>query len=86
MQKILFFKNSDSDPVWDLELSSPSVFHLPAPGRDPKTILLLICDLSTFMILGNLNLELYCDTVPKTCENFIKLAQKGYYNGTVFHR
>lgn len=36
--------------------------------------------------LGNLNLELYCDTVPKTCENFIKLAQKGYYNGTVFHR
>jgi len=35
---------------------------------------------------GNLNLELYCDTVPKTCENFIKLAQKGYFNGTIFHR
>jgi len=35
---------------------------------------------------GSLNLELYCDTVPKTCENFLKLAAKGYYNGTIFHR
>jgi len=35
---------------------------------------------------GPLNLELYCDVVPKTCENFLKLCAKGYYNGTVFHR
>lgn len=36
--------------------------------------------------LGPLNLELHCEYVPKTCENFIKLCQKGYYNGTIFHR
>ncbi|XP_023321470.1 peptidyl-prolyl cis-trans isomerase-like 2 [Eurytemora carolleeae] len=36
--------------------------------------------------LGPLNLELYCDTVPKTCENFLKLCAKGYYNNTIFHR
>lgn len=24
--------------------------------------------------------------VPKTCENFLILAEAGYYNGTVFHR
>ena len=36
--------------------------------------------------LGPLNLELHCDMVPKACENFIKLCQKGYYNRTVFHR
>merc|ERR1719411_2442832 len=36
--------------------------------------------------LGPLNLELHCEYVPKTCENFIKLCQKGYYNGTKFHR
>ena len=36
--------------------------------------------------VGPLNLELHCDYVPKTCENFMKLAQKGYYNGTKFHR
>jgi peptidyl-prolyl cis-trans isomerase-like protein 2 len=35
---------------------------------------------------GNLNLELHCDLVPKTCENFIKLCQKNYYDGTKFHR
>nr|CUU00241.1 hypothetical transcript [Hymenolepis microstoma] len=35
---------------------------------------------------GNLNLELHCDLVPKTCENFIKLCEGGYYNDTIFHR
>ena len=35
---------------------------------------------------GPLNLELHCDIVPKTCENFMKLCQTNYYNGTVFHR
>ncbi|XP_034192700.1 RING-type E3 ubiquitin-protein ligase PPIL2 [Osmia lignaria lignaria] len=35
---------------------------------------------------GALNLELHCDLVSKTCENFIKLCQRGYYNGTKFHR
>ena len=36
--------------------------------------------------VGPLNLELHCEYVPKTCENFIKLCQKGYYDGTKFHR
>ncbi|ERL84928.1 hypothetical protein D910_02351 [Dendroctonus ponderosae] len=36
--------------------------------------------------LGMLNLELYCDQVPKTCENFLKHCENGYYNGTKFHR
>ncbi|XP_014284578.1 RING-type E3 ubiquitin-protein ligase PPIL2 [Halyomorpha halys] len=36
--------------------------------------------------LGPLNVELHCNIVPKTCENFIKLCQKGYYNSTIFHR
>lgn len=35
---------------------------------------------------GALNLELHCDLVPKTCENFVKHCQNGYYNGTKFHR
>jgi len=35
---------------------------------------------------GPLNLELNCDVCPKACENFMKLCQAGYYNGTVFHR
>lgn len=36
--------------------------------------------------LGALNVELHCNIVPKTCENFIKHCQDGYYDGTKFHR
>ncbi|XP_021370894.1 peptidyl-prolyl cis-trans isomerase-like 2 [Mizuhopecten yessoensis] len=36
--------------------------------------------------MGDLNLELYCHQVPRTCHNFIKLCASGYYTGTVFHR
>ena len=35
---------------------------------------------------GPLNVELHCEYVPKACENFIRLCQKGYYDGTKFHR
>lgn len=36
--------------------------------------------------MGPLNLELFCEQVPKTCENFLKHCVNGYYNGTQFHR
>lgn len=32
------------------------------------------------------NLELFYDKAPKSVENFIKLAQSDFYNGTIFHR
>ncbi len=35
---------------------------------------------------GNIELKLKPDIAPKTCENFEKLAEKGYYNGLIFHR
>ncbi|MBI4432683.1 MAG: peptidylprolyl isomerase [Candidatus Omnitrophica bacterium] len=36
--------------------------------------------------LGTIELALYPDVAPKTTENMIKLAEKGYYNGIIFHR
>lgn len=36
--------------------------------------------------LGDINLELHTDQVPKTCHNFLLLCERGYYNNTVFHR
>jgi peptidyl-prolyl cis-trans isomerase B (cyclophilin B) len=30
--------------------------------------------------------ELYEDIAPKTVENFVELAEKGFYDGTIFHR
>lgn len=35
---------------------------------------------------GAVEIQLKVELAPKTCENFIKLAQKGYYNGLIFHR
>ena len=35
---------------------------------------------------GSITLKLYPDVAPKTCENFIGLAKKGYYDGVIFHR
>ncbi len=35
---------------------------------------------------GNIEVALWPEVAPKACENFIRLAGKGYYNGTIFHR
>jgi peptidyl-prolyl cis-trans isomerase B (cyclophilin B) len=35
---------------------------------------------------GPISVELYEDDAPKTVENFLSLARKGFYDGVVFHR
>jgi cyclophilin family peptidyl-prolyl cis-trans isomerase len=35
---------------------------------------------------GPIQIELFPDAVPKTVENFAKLAADGFYNGLIFHR
>jgi cyclophilin family peptidyl-prolyl cis-trans isomerase len=35
---------------------------------------------------GTIKFELLEEDAPKTTENFITLAQRGYYNGVIFHR
>jgi peptidylprolyl isomerase len=45
---------------------------------------------STFVVLettlGNIEIKLFPDVAPKTCENFIGLVQKDYYKDVLFHR
>jgi peptidyl-prolyl cis-trans isomerase A (cyclophilin A) len=36
--------------------------------------------------MGTLELELFEDKAPITTKNFIDLAEKGYYDGIIFHR
>ena len=36
--------------------------------------------------LGVIQMELYPDKAPKTVENFVTLAKKGFYDGIQFHR
>jgi cyclophilin family peptidyl-prolyl cis-trans isomerase len=35
---------------------------------------------------GTIRVEMLEDEAPKTTENFITLAQRGYYDGIIFHR
>jgi cyclophilin family peptidyl-prolyl cis-trans isomerase len=49
--------------------------------KDPKKTVAVI---KTNM--GNIELELYTKEAPKTVENFVTLAKKGYYKGIIFHR
>ncbi|MBV8480874.1 MAG: peptidylprolyl isomerase, partial [Actinobacteria bacterium] len=35
---------------------------------------------------GPIAVELYDDDAPKTVENFLSLARKGFYDGVIFHR
>ncbi|MCP4650455.1 MAG: peptidylprolyl isomerase [PVC group bacterium] len=35
---------------------------------------------------GNIEFKLMVDIAPKTCENFVGLIEKGYYDGIIFHR
>jgi cyclophilin family peptidyl-prolyl cis-trans isomerase len=36
--------------------------------------------------MGNIEIKLFEDKTPKTVQNFVGLAKKGYYNGVIFHR
>jgi cyclophilin family peptidyl-prolyl cis-trans isomerase len=35
---------------------------------------------------GSIEVELFDDAAPKTVQNFVKLAQDGFYDGVIFHR
>ncbi|MCR4316537.1 MAG: peptidylprolyl isomerase [Planctomycetes bacterium] len=35
---------------------------------------------------GDINVNLFDETAPKTVENFVKLANEGFYEGLAFHR
>ncbi|PBK75886.1 cyclophilin-like protein [Armillaria solidipes] len=36
--------------------------------------------------LGELKIEIFCEAVPKTAENFLALCASNYYDGCIFHR
>ena len=36
--------------------------------------------------LGNITIEFFTDDAPNHVNNFIKLSESGFYDGTIFHR
>ena len=80
---IRFF--SAPQAVLILLLSLGSAFHsaeLPAQqaavNNNPKVVI--------HTSMGDIGLELYADKAPVSVENFIRYANSGFYDGTVFHR
>ena len=45
---------------------------------------ILVATIKTNM--GDVEIKLFDELTPKTVENFVGLAKKGYYNGVIFHR
>jgi cyclophilin family peptidyl-prolyl cis-trans isomerase len=49
-------------------------------SKDQKEIVVIETNMGTFEV------AMFRAEAPKTVENFVQLAQKGYYNGIIFHR
>lgn len=64
-------------------LAPPSATPLANPPATPSgdgTTATIVTDLGTIVI------ELYTNSAPVAAQNFINLAEVGFYNGVVFHR
>jgi peptidylprolyl isomerase/peptidyl-prolyl cis-trans isomerase B (cyclophilin B) len=59
--------------------AAPSRAKKASKGKGPMAII-------TMEKGGQIEIELYPDSAPKTVENFTTLAGKGFYNGLTFHR
>ena len=67
-----------------------SIFFLPLIGQKDQTEYYPEEDQMSLVTIstsaGDIHLELDADNAPITVANFLKLAEDGYYAGTIFHR
>jgi peptidyl-prolyl cis-trans isomerase B (cyclophilin B) len=63
------------------ETAAPPGIVPPPPAQAPRPVAVLSVE-----NLGDIRIELLPEIAPATVENFIKLAEQGYYDGTTFHR
>lgn len=57
-----------------------------APTPDPELVKNTINAVIELENGDSIELELYPDLAPETVENFVELAEDGFYDGTIFHR
>jgi len=65
---------------------NPSATLLPGDGATLENAVATHVAVIDIKDYGTIQLELYGNTAPITVENFITLANSGFYNGTTFHR
>lgn len=66
--------------------SKPSSTDSPATTADPELVKNTINAVIELENGDEIRLELYPDLAPETVENFVSLAEDGFYDGTIFHR
>jgi hypothetical protein len=67
----------------------PRAPHPVSQGASADCVLLVrrcLQSVTLHTTLGDLKIEVYCDEVPRTSENFLALAASGRYDNTKFHR
>src|SRR6266545_2635688 len=64
-------------------MASPSQAQQPTPqgGKKVKQTAIVTMEKG-----GDITIEFFPEDAPKTVENFVTLAKKGFYNGLTFHR
>jgi cyclophilin family peptidyl-prolyl cis-trans isomerase len=68
----------------NLSLDSNSVNQLELPQMEIDQTKKYTAVLNTSK--GRIEIELFADKTPVTVNNFVSLARKNFYNGTIFHR
>ncbi len=88
---IMWVSNSQKTPV----TTEPVVTNAMPTLEEPTTTEKIVTEIKNTKSMttatittnkGVITLELYGSDAPKTVENFKKLANEGFYNGTRFHR
>ncbi len=63
-----------------IQLQELPVLNYTAPQPEEEIIVMKIKD------YGEIKIKLFPDLLPEACENFITLAEQGYYDELIFHR
>jgi cyclophilin family peptidyl-prolyl cis-trans isomerase len=73
------------EPSPTIEIPSPSTLQFDAPPEmQIDTDKVYIATIKT--LKGDIVIELFADRTPVTVNNFVFLAEQGFYDGTTFHR
>jgi cyclophilin family peptidyl-prolyl cis-trans isomerase len=72
--------NSSSNGKEQSKNNESTIMNAQETTQDSTTIAIIKTN------MGTIEIELFAEQTPKTVENFVGLANKGYYNGVIFHR
>lgn len=69
-------------PAQPVEAPAPEAVVSPTPIQKEEGIVKVKIETT----MGVIEADLFAKEAPKTVENFVKLAEKGFYDGIIFHR